>query len=181
MTLLTESGAYDGATGVLDHDPELKIYDIEPGLDEVTAPLVGVDPGPSLHFVLNNKVFKDNRIPPRGFTNAAYADFGGAHVFLRDENTTNTKGQEMYDLWNDNGKCPPEVMAQTQIALGPPLPGDCDGNGVVDLDDFADFEACLLGVGGGLGPGCDCFDFDANGDVDLSDFAEFQVAFAGTP
>jgi len=220
MILISESGAYDPTTGVLSHDAEAKIYDIEPGLDEITAPLVGVDPGPSLHFVLNNKVFKDNRIPPRGFTNAAYADFGGAHVaysyadgqywddttyvippgaasaevtlyyqstskefmeFLRDENTTNTKGQEMYDLWNDNGKCPPEVMAQTQIALGPPLPGDCDGNGVVDLDDFADFKACLLGVGGGLGPGCDCFDFDANGDVDLSDFAEFQVAFAGTP
>ena len=36
-----------------------------------------MEPGPSFHFVLNNKVFKDNRIPPRGFTNAAYAEFGG--------------------------------------------------------------------------------------------------------
>ncbi len=32
--------------------------------------------------------------------------------FLRDENTTNTKGQELYDLWNNNGKCPPTLMAQ---------------------------------------------------------------------
>jgi hypothetical protein len=33
--------------------------------------------------------------------------------FLRDENRTNTKGQEMFDLWNMNGKCPPTLMAET--------------------------------------------------------------------
>jgi hypothetical protein len=179
MTLISESGAYDPSTGILSHDDEVKIYEIEPGLDEVTAPLVGVDPGPSFHFVLNNKVFKDNRIPPRGFTNAAYADFGGAPVehtyadgqywddtyyaipagarsaevtlyyqstskefieFLRDENTTNTKGQEMYDLWNDNDKCPPEVMATVTIPVTTPLLlGDMDCSGVVDPDDIAPF------------------------------------------
>ena len=32
--------------------------------------------------------------------------------FLRDENSTNTKGQEMYDLWNNNGKCPPTLMGE---------------------------------------------------------------------
>ncbi|MHC4093376.1 MAG: hypothetical protein ACYSVY_24410, partial [Planctomycetota bacterium] len=80
LTLISESAAYDPATGVLGHDAEAKIYEIEPGLDSITAPLVGVDPGPSFHFVLNNTVYKDNRIPPRGFTNAAYADFGGAPV-----------------------------------------------------------------------------------------------------
>jgi len=156
MALLSESAAYNPATGELGHDAEAKIYDIEPGLDEVTAPLVGVAPGPSFHFALNNKVFKDNRIPPRGFTNAAFADFGGAHVgysyadgqywdetyyaippgatsaevtlyyqstskefieFLRDENTTNTLGQEMYDLWNNNGKCPPEEMWTGTLAV----------------------------------------------------------------
>jgi hypothetical protein len=166
MALISESGAYNAATGVLNHDPEVKIYETEPGLDEVTAPLVGVDPGPSFHFVLNNKIFKDNRIPPRGFTNAAYADFGGAPVgysyangqywddtlyeipvgavsaevtlyyqstskefveFLRDENTTNNKGQEAYDLWNNNGKCPPEIMAQAQIPLQDCWDGDEDG------------------------------------------------------
>ncbi len=29
--------------------------------------------GEGFHIILNNKVFKDNRIPPRGFTNAAFA------------------------------------------------------------------------------------------------------------
>ena len=145
---------------ILTHDPEVKIYEVEPGLDAITAPLAGEPEGPSFHFVLNNKVYKDNRIPPRGFTNAAFADFGGTPVgatyadgqywdvtpyaippgatsadvtlfyqstskefveFLRDENVTNTKGQEMYDLWNDNGKSPPEVVQNVVIPV--PEPG----------------------------------------------------------
>jgi hypothetical protein len=160
MALISESGAYDPATGILTHDPEVKIYEVKPGLDEITAPLAGEPIGPSFHFVLNNKVFKDNRIPPRGFTNAAFADFGGEPVdatyadgqywdvttyaippgatsadvtvyyqstskefieFLRDENVTDTKGQEMYDLWNDNGKSPPEVVQNVVIPV--PEPG----------------------------------------------------------
>jgi hypothetical protein len=53
------------------------------------------------------------------------------------------------------------------------------GNGNLDLDDYRNFEACLLGPGGGLGAGCECFDFDSDGDVDLKDFAAFQEAFTG--
>jgi hypothetical protein len=59
------------------------------------------------------------------------------------------------------------------------MPGDCDYDGDVDLDDFADFAACLLGPGGGVGPECTCFDLDDSGDVDLSDFAVFQETFTG--
>ena len=33
--------------------------------------------------------------------------------FLRDENRTDTKGQEMYDIWATNGMCPPTLMAET--------------------------------------------------------------------
>jgi hypothetical protein len=129
--------------------------------------------------VLNNKIFKDNRIPPRGFTNAAFSDFGGAPVghsyadgqywddtfyaippqadsvkvtlyyqstskefveFLRDENSTNTLGQEIYDLWNDNGKCPPEVMQSTTIELNVcpfALTGDLNDDCRTDLEDVA--------------------------------------------
>ena len=36
--------------------------------------------GPSFHLALNNVRVKDNRIPPRGFTNAAFAAFDGEPV-----------------------------------------------------------------------------------------------------
>lgn len=152
-SLIGESGAYDPQTGVLTRDAQAKIYEVHPGIGDNISTAVGLPAQPSLHFVLNNKIYEDNRIPPRGFTNAAFAAFGGAPVghtyadnqhwdetpytipagaaraevrlfyqstskefveFLRDENTTNTKGQEMYDLWNNNGKCPPELMAEAQ-------------------------------------------------------------------
>jgi hypothetical protein len=150
--LLAESGAYNPTNGVLTRDTEAKIYEVHPGIDTNINALLGFIAGPSLHFVLNNKIYEDNRIPPRGFTNATFAMFGGAPVghsyadgqywddslytlpvgttkaevklyyqstskefieFLRDENHSNTNGQAMYDLWNNNGKCPPTLMAQT--------------------------------------------------------------------
>ncbi|MCP4248681.1 MAG: energy-coupling factor transporter transmembrane protein EcfT [bacterium] len=60
------------------------------------------------------------------------------------------------------------------------LTRDSDGDGDVDLDDFAAFDTCLAGPDAGLGTGCDCFDADADGDNDLLDFAEFQVSFTGS-
>ncbi len=204
--LLSESGAYDPATGVLTHDAEVKIYEVKPGVDETIAPLLGVAPGPTFHFVLNNKVFKDNRIPPRGFTNAAYEAFGGAPVdhsyadgqywdttaylipagatsaevtlyyqstskefieFLRDENTTDSRGQFMYDLWNDNGKCPPEIMEEATILLapvGPACPGDTNGDGSVGINDFL----AVLGAWGD-NPGHPA-DLDGDGVVGINDF-----------
>jgi PKD repeat protein len=67
-----ESGAYDADTGVLSHDADVKIYEIKPGISEDVAPVLGLEAGVSFHFVLNNQVYSDNRIPPRGFTNAAF-------------------------------------------------------------------------------------------------------------
>jgi hypothetical protein len=71
-SLVYESGAYDTATAVLVHDADVKIYEIKPGISPTLAPIVGETAGPSFHFVLNDTVYKDNRIPPRGFTNAAF-------------------------------------------------------------------------------------------------------------
>ncbi len=36
------------------------------------AQLAGLDAGPTFHFALNNTTIKDNRIPPRGYTIAAF-------------------------------------------------------------------------------------------------------------
>lgn len=71
-SLIYESGAYDSDSAVLSHDAEAKIYEVKPGISEEIAPVVNLPAGPSFHFVLNNTIYSDNRIPPRGFTNAAF-------------------------------------------------------------------------------------------------------------
>jgi hypothetical protein len=70
--LVYESGAYDEATGVLTKDDDIKIYQIKPGLSPAIASALGLPAGESFHFVLNDTVYSDNRIPPRGFTNAGF-------------------------------------------------------------------------------------------------------------
>ncbi|UCF79443.1 MAG: T9SS type A sorting domain-containing protein [Candidatus Eiseniibacteriota bacterium] len=156
--LVYESGAYDFATGILTHDADAKIYEIKPGVSSRLSPIVGLDVGPSFHFVLNDSIFSDNRIPPRGFTNAnfvaiqsppvaySYADgqysdttmyvlpleaafveatlyyqstTKGYVEFLRDENVTNTAGQEIYDAWVAQGRAAPVAMVSDTISVEP--------------------------------------------------------------
>ncbi len=66
-------------------------------------------------------------------------------------------------------------------ALVPPAdPCDFDGDGDVDLDDFARFATCFNGPGAPPAPGCTVeADFDHDGDVDLNDFAHLMMAFTG--
>ncbi|WP_242084741.1 T9SS type A sorting domain-containing protein [Aestuariivivens sediminis] len=157
--LVYESGAYDEATGELNQNGT-KIYESKLGLSEDVAALANLNgtgvyaAGESFHFALNNVVVKDNRIPPRGFTNSnfeavqaapvgysypdgAYSDITSYTVpettyrievkllyqtaskeyieFLRDQNVTDTKGQELYDLWIAHGKSKPEVMQEAEF------------------------------------------------------------------
>ena len=57
---------------------------------------------------------------------------------------------------------------------------DFDGDGDVDLDDYAEFPACMSGPGGtSTGAGCEAFDLDRNNALDLLDVAKFQAAFTG--
>jgi hypothetical protein len=78
--VVLESGRYVFETAQLVADPHLKVWETVQGLTPEWAAAVGRSPGPSFHLVLNNVVLHDNRIPPRGFTNAAYAAFGGAPI-----------------------------------------------------------------------------------------------------
>ena len=71
-TLVYESGYYDMDSALLVHDPDIKIYETKPGISYSLSPIVGIPAGPSFHFVLNDTIYKDNRIPPRGFTNANF-------------------------------------------------------------------------------------------------------------
>ncbi|MCK4659437.1 MAG: hypothetical protein KAV82_07935 [Phycisphaerae bacterium] len=68
-------------------------------------------------------------------------------------------------------------------------PGDFDGDGDVDLDDYAVFVDCMPGpdtpptptIPEVTGQMClDAFDFDKDEDVDLNDFGAFQGHFSGT-
>lgn len=75
-----ESGAYDAATGELTHDPALKMYQAELGVSQRLAAATALAAGPSFHFAANDTVYGDNRIPPRGFTNAAFDSVQAAPV-----------------------------------------------------------------------------------------------------
>ena len=66
-----ESGYYDPLTGILDKTGT-KIYQIKPGISPGLASALGLDAGPSFHFVLNDTIYSDNRIPCRGFTDSNF-------------------------------------------------------------------------------------------------------------
>jgi hypothetical protein len=72
--MIFQSGAYNPQSGDLTLDDQIKVYEVKPGLTESTAAQYGLDPGPSFHFVLNDTIFFDNRIPPIGFTNASFQE-----------------------------------------------------------------------------------------------------------
>ncbi len=71
-TVVFESAAYDPATGTLTIDEQAKIYEREAGVWDLNGTgecdVVDGDGDHIFHFVLNNCIRKDNRIPPSGFT-----------------------------------------------------------------------------------------------------------------
>ncbi|MEO8167940.1 MAG: multiheme c-type cytochrome, partial [bacterium] len=77
---VVQSGAYNFQTADLTHDAQAKIYETKPGLTPARAIQYGVPAGPSFHFILNDTTYFDNRIPPRGFANAAFASHRAAPV-----------------------------------------------------------------------------------------------------
>ncbi len=86
-----ESGGYDPDTGQLDR-ADTKVYEAKQGISEDLAAVVEKPTGASFHFMLNNEVVKDNRIPPRGYTQAAFDEPG-----LRPVGATYEDGQ----YWDD--------------------------------------------------------------------------------
>jgi hypothetical protein len=64
-----ELGELDFATGSLINPGDTKIYEIKLGIDARQSVATGLPEGETFHFVLANTIAKDNRIPPRGFSN----------------------------------------------------------------------------------------------------------------
>jgi hypothetical protein len=60
---------------------------------------------------------------------------------------------------------------------------DADGDGDVDQSDFGRWQACETGDGGGVPPGCGCFDRDegglGDGDIDGDDALAFEACATG--
>lgn len=76
--VVAERGAYDLATAELVEN-DTKVYEGKIGLDAAIAAATGNQAGPAFRLALSNKWFKDNRIPPMGFTNAAFESAGAGH------------------------------------------------------------------------------------------------------
>ena len=106
--LIYQSGAYNLTTGKLTEDAAIKVYEAKQGLTPQLAALVGLEAGPTFHFALNNTTYKDNRIPPRGYTVAAFDQPG-----LRPVGATYADGQ----YWDDTEYTVPAATVRVVATL----------------------------------------------------------------
>jgi len=70
-SVLAEHGHYDSDAAVLTTS-DTKVYEAQFGIDAAVSELTGLPEGPGFHFALANKIYLDNRIPPRGFSNEEF-------------------------------------------------------------------------------------------------------------
>lgn len=100
-------GGYDFDTQTLDA-ASTKVYHAEVGPDPALASVVDLPASPSFHSAFATKKYFDNRIPPRGFTNEAFAAIQSAPVGY-----SYADGQH----WDDTYFSIPEGAATARIAL----------------------------------------------------------------
>jgi hypothetical protein len=177
-------GAYDGITADLT-TADTKVYEAVLGMDATVAAAAGLPEGPSFHFALNNKYYKDNRIPPRGFTNAAFEAAGAAPVAALYED-----GQH----WDDAAfRVPPGATSAVvslyyQTAAREYIEFLRDENHTNDVGDMLHLQweltgksppvlmrqATILDLTAGVFADADC-----NGTVDLNDHAALYDCLSG--
>ncbi len=79
LNVIAERGAYDAATATLS-EINTKVYEAKMGPDVPLAAQIGVAAAPAFRLAISNKFYKDNRIPPMGFTNAGFTGVQAASV-----------------------------------------------------------------------------------------------------
>ncbi|MCP4759618.1 MAG: hypothetical protein GY894_03575 [Planctomycetes bacterium] len=77
--IIEELGDYNWIDASLD-EASTHVWEARLGVSQTIADATGVDTGESYHLVLCDHVVKDNRIPPVGFTNAAFEAIHAAPV-----------------------------------------------------------------------------------------------------
>ncbi len=220
--LIGESGAYDPMTAILTPDPQIKVYEARLGVAPEIAPLIGVPAYTEFRLVLNSVIMKDNRIPPLGFSNAAYEWFGMPPIgatyadgqnwdqtnytiprgavraevklyyqtasreyieALRNAGDPNGSAQYLYDVWEETGKSPPELMESSDSLVATQIRGDLNCDGRVDFFDIDPLVAAFSGPAAYAAqfPTCQWLqgDCDDDGDVDFFDIDPF-VALLGS-
>jgi len=105
-TLIGEHGAYDPETAELTENTE--VYQQVLGVDEAVATAVGLPVGPTHHGAYCNVIYKDNRIPPRGFTNANYREIQSPPVGA---------GYSDGQYWDDVRFMPPVGTASVAVRV----------------------------------------------------------------
>jgi len=104
---MDERGAYDAVNATLsEHDT--RVYEARLGLDAVMAAATGLPAGESFHFVLNNTILGDNRIPPRGFSLPAFDAVQSAPVGA-------SFAEQQY--WDDTWFTPPAGAARAVVSV----------------------------------------------------------------
>jgi hypothetical protein len=89
--LVGEYGQYDLTSAHLDVD-STTVYEMHVGISDYASSVTGLPAGVTTHMSLANTIEKDNRIPPRGFNNAAYEAAGAPAV-----GTVYADGQHWHD------------------------------------------------------------------------------------
>jgi hypothetical protein len=106
--IAVEHGAFDFATGEIIDPQDTTVYEIRLGIDEAQSKKTGLPVGETFHFMLANAVEKDNRIPPRGFSNSVAAQNQTAPV-----GATYLDGQH----WADSVFRVPPCAAEVTVTL----------------------------------------------------------------
>lgn len=106
-----------------------------------------------------------------------YGSMGGANQSLtRNPDVTGPLTQHTFVPGSGGVRFSPGVRVDGTPFPGCPSYGDCNGDGVLDLLDFAALDSCV--DDGGLAKSeCVCFDLDDDTRVGLLDWGMFQAAF----